>query len=149
MAKRTGQGVAVRRGDAATCSGAKAPEPRLACGSAGGALRGALLCEISPAPRGNVCACGDTGKRAHYGCPTNVRRESDINHRPIWGLAKDTFEDRIHMLGVVAEVEFILDFGIRHHSSHLGVGLQLGHKIRAFFPYPHGVALHEAIAVFP
>jgi hypothetical protein len=47
------------------------------------------------------------------------------------------------MLGVVAEVEFLLDLGRGQRRRYLRVGQQFLAEILAFFPDLHGVALHQ------
>ncbi len=73
-------------------SGAKAPEPRLAFGSAGGALGVALFGEVWPAPRGTIALVALWAQlrdsRRRPACIGGVQRHGNIlaappNHREI------------------------------------------------------------------
>ena len=61
--------------------------------------------------------------------------------------AEDPGEDRVDMLGVIAEVEFFADFGFRQGGAHFAVAQKFFEEVLALFPDLHGVALHEAIGI--
>ena len=48
--------------------------------------------------------------------------------------AKDPLEDRVHMFGVVAKVEFLLDLGGAERGCHLVVFKEFFFEISALFP---------------
>jgi hypothetical protein len=65
----------------------------------------------------------------------NLTEVSGHRHVYRWrlrSLAKHAAEDRVHMLGVVAQVEGVVDGGLRQVLHHLGVGFQHGAEILAF-----------------
>lgn len=56
-------------------------------------------------------------------------------------------ENGVDVLEVIAEIEFVLDFGCRKRSGHFRIGLQqLEQGQRAVgFPHFHRVALHQPV----
>src|SRR5690606_13688978 len=62
-------------------------------------------------------------------------------------LSEDPLENRVHVFGVVGEVEFLPDFLLRQRGAHLLVGQQLFQEIGALLPHLHGIALHQPVGV--
>src|SRR6478752_4935634 len=61
--------------------------------------------------------------------------------------AEHALEDRVDMLGVVAEVEHGLERLGWHFRGDFRIALELGQEVLAFLPRLHRVTLHETVAV--
>ena len=55
--------------------------------------------------------------------------------------AEDAAENRVDVLGVVAQIELLADLLFRQRRAHVCVGEQFLEEILALFPDLHGVAL--------
>ena len=62
-------------------------------------------------------------------------------------LAKNPLEDRVDMLGMVAEIELLADLGFGERRSHFFVGKQFFKEISALFPHFHRISLDQRIAL--
>src|SRR3546814_16327366 len=63
------------------------------------------------------------------------------------GFAEDAPEDRIDMLGVVAEVEFLANLFFGEGPAHLIIGKKFFKEILALLPYLHGLSLNQTLGV--
>ncbi len=60
-------------------------------------------------------------------------------------LTKHPRKDRVHMFGVVAEVEFFANLVFAERFHHVFIVKQFFEENFAFFSYAHGVALNQAV----
>src|SRR5688500_5460940 len=87
-------------------------------------------------------------KRSRSRCSTGwKRRQANAWSLVIEVLTEDSGKDRVHMLGVIAEIEALLDLRRLQLRRHLGVGLELGQKVLAVQPHLHRVALDKLVGL--
>ena len=70
-----------------------------------------------------------------------------LENKTLWravhsAFAENPLKNRVHMLGVIAKIEFLGDRGGAEGCGHLRVGQKLGLEIAALFPDLHRVALN-------
>src|SRR5688572_12694097 len=76
-----------------------------------------------------------------------ARHQANASSMVIGALSEDSGKDRVHMLGVIGEIEALLDLRRLQLRRHLGVGFQLGQEVLALQPYFHRVALDQLVGL--
>src|SRR4029077_8165778 len=80
-----------------------------------------------------------------------IHPETGSHFRVRWssrssGRSKDPSEDRIDVLGVIAEIEIFADILFGQGRAYIFVGKKFLKEISTLLPHLHGVSLHKTVS---